>query len=91
MNKDTFRLDQKKYEERMERVKAIEQEHNQMMQQKEKQLEQILAEAHMDKKKAEEDYEQEKEWQEVDFDMLDNFITWNEPPGTGQSYEERAQ
>ncbi|PAV76934.1 hypothetical protein WR25_18745 [Diploscapter pachys] len=61
---DDERLDQKKYEERMERVKAIEQEHNQMMQQKEKQLEQIRAEAHMDKKKAEEDYEQEKEWQE---------------------------
>ncbi|PAV70881.1 hypothetical protein WR25_14671 [Diploscapter pachys] len=61
---DDERLDQNKYEERMERVKAIEQEHDQMMQQKEKQLEQIRAEANMDKKKAEEDYEQEKEWQE---------------------------
>ena len=29
MNKDTFRLDEKRYQERMERIKVIEQEHNQ--------------------------------------------------------------
>ena len=91
MTKDTFRLDEKRYQERMERIKVIEQEHNQMMQQKEEQIEQIRAAAHMDRNKAVEDYEQEKEWQEVDFDMLDNFITWNEPPATGWNYEERTQ
>ena len=61
MNKDTFRRDKKRCQERMEHIKVIEQEHNQMMQQKKEQIEQICAAAHMDRKNAEKDYEQEKE------------------------------
>ncbi|PAV80656.1 hypothetical protein WR25_12765 [Diploscapter pachys] len=53
----------KRREEFMGHVKAIQQEHYQMMRQKEAQIEQILAAAHMDQKRAEEDFEQEKGWQ----------------------------